>query len=71
LKKSEDLQAWRTAKGAQTLLLCRDQQLQEAKLPHGHDQPSGWGLSAVISPCPAQAMDSETQARQQAWLRQG
>jgi predicted metalloprotease with PDZ domain len=71
LKKSEDLQAWRTDKGPQTLLLCRDQQLQEAKLPHSHNEPTGWGLSAVISPCPAQAMDEGTQARQLNWLKQG
>jgi len=71
LKRAEDLQAWRSHQGPQNLLLCRDQQLQEVKLPHGHEQPTGWGLSAVISPCPPQAMDIDTQARQQAWLKQG
>ena len=71
LKKAEDLQNWRTAKGPQTLLICRDQRLQEVRLPHGHDKPTGWGLSAVITARPATAMDKPTQARQQAWLHQG
>ncbi len=71
LKKAEDLQNWRTAKGPQTLLICRDQRLQEVRLPHGHDKPTGWGLSAVITARPATAMDKPTQVRQQAWLHQG
>ena len=69
LRKSEDLQAWRSNDGPQTLLLCRDQKLREARLPHDHAQPTGWGLSAVISLCPPQATDSDGLARQQAWLQ--
>jgi predicted metalloprotease with PDZ domain len=71
LKKTEDLQNWRTSKGPQALLICRDQKLQEVRLPHGHDKPTGWGLSAIITARPASAMDKPTQARQEAWLRQG
>ncbi len=69
LKTPEDLQAWRSTKGAQTLLICRDQQLQEVTLPHGHEAPIGWGQSAVISLMPPDRMDAATLARHKAWLQ--